>query len=65
MFKYLILLMLTTVTLSAELKILAFAGSTRQDSCNKKLVREAAFFAEQLGASVTLIDLKDYPMPLY
>ncbi len=46
-------------------RILAFAGSARKDSLNKKLVRIAAAGAESAGAQVTLIDLADYPMPLY
>ena len=46
-------------------KILAFAGSTRTESLNKKLIACAARYAEQAGAEVTLIDLRDYPMPLY
>ena len=46
-------------------KILAFAGSTRTNSYNKLLVRNAAHIAEQQGATVTLLDLRDYPMPLY
>lgn len=46
-------------------KILAFAGSARRDSFNKKLVRVAARGAEQAGAEVTLIDLADYPLPVY
>lgn len=46
-------------------KILAFAGSTRKDSFNKMLVKLAAKGAEDAGAEVTVIDLKDYPMPLY
>lgn len=46
-------------------KILAFAGSTRRDSWNKKLVNQAAAFAKNEGAEVTVIDLADYPMPLY
>lgn len=46
-------------------KILAFAGSARRDSVNKKLVTFAAEKARDLGADVTLIDLADYPMPLY
>lgn len=45
-------------------KILAFAGSTRQESFNKKLIRVAAEMAQKAGAQVTLLDLKDYPMPL-
>ncbi len=46
-------------------KILAFAGSTRQDSYNKKLVKIAAEGAKAAGAEVTYIDLRDLPMPLY
>lgn len=49
----------------AELKVLAFAGSTRTDSYNKKLVREAAEKAQAMGAKITVIDLRDFPMPLY
>lgn len=46
-------------------KILAFAGSTREDSLNKKMVRVAADGARAAGADVTWVDLRDYPMPLY
>ncbi|MFO1519567.1 MAG: NAD(P)H-dependent oxidoreductase [bacterium] len=46
-------------------KILAFAGSTRTHSHNKKLVKIAASGARAAGAEVTLIDLRDYPLPLY
>jgi NAD(P)H-dependent FMN reductase len=46
-------------------KILAFAGSTRSESLNKKLIRIAVDAARQAGASVTLIDLRDFPLPLY
>ena len=46
-------------------KILAFAGSARKDSFNKKLLQIAVSGAEEAGASVTLIDLADYPMPLF
>jgi NAD(P)H-dependent FMN reductase len=46
-------------------KILAFAGSTRTDSFNKKLIKIAATGARESGADVTIIDLRDYPMPLY
>jgi NAD(P)H-dependent FMN reductase len=49
----------------SAVKILAFAGSTRTDSFNKKLVRIAAEGARAAGAEVTLIDLRDFPMPLY
>ena len=45
-------------------RILAFAGSARRDSFNKRLVKIATHGAEQAGAHVTLIDLKDYPLPI-
>lgn len=46
-------------------KILAFAGSTRKDSWNKKLLTQAVEAAYGAGAEVTVIDLADYPLPLY
>lgn len=46
-------------------KVLAFAGSARRDSFNKKLIRIAAAGATAAGAQVTLIDLADFPMPIY
>jgi NAD(P)H-dependent FMN reductase len=46
-------------------KILAFAGSSRKDSFNKKLVKIAASGAENSGATITYIDLADYPMPIF
>ena len=46
-------------------KILAFAGSARKDSLNKKLACVAAASATAAGGEVTLIDLDDYPMPVY
>ena len=46
-------------------RILAFAGSTRQASHNKRFIRVAAAAVEQAGGSVTSVDLHDYAMPLY
>lgn len=46
-------------------KMLAFAGSTRTDSFNKRLVKIAATGAKEAGADVTIIDLRDFQMPLY
>jgi chromate reductase, NAD(P)H dehydrogenase (quinone) len=46
-------------------RILAFAASTRSESFNKKLVAITAQGARQAGAEVTLIDLKDFPLPLF
>lgn len=49
----------------ARPRILAFAGSSRAGSFNKKLVRIAAQGAEQANGEVTVVDLRDFPMPLY
>jgi NAD(P)H-dependent FMN reductase len=46
-------------------RILAFAGSLRRESFNKKLVPIAAKAARDAGADVTLIDLKDFPLPVF
>lgn len=46
-------------------KILAFAGSLRENSYNKRVLKAAAKGAEKAGAQVTLIDLRDYAMPIY
>lgn len=51
--------------MAGRTKILAFAGSLRKDSLNKKLVKIAANGAKEAGADVTLIDLKDFPLPIY
>lgn len=45
-------------------KILALAGSTRAASVNKLALAVAVKGAEEAGADVTVIDLKDFPMPL-
>ena len=44
---------------------LAFAGSLRAASLNKKLVHVAADAATAAGARVTVIDLRDFPLPVY
>jgi chromate reductase, NAD(P)H dehydrogenase (quinone) len=46
-------------------RILVFAGSARRESLNKKLARIAAADATVPGVEVTLIDLDDFPMPIY
>jgi NAD(P)H-dependent FMN reductase len=46
-------------------KILAFAGSARKDSLNKKLLKIVAAGAEAAGADLTLVDLADFEMPLF
>lgn len=51
--------------MAAKPKLLAFAGSLRKDSFNKKILKVAIAGAEDAGADVTFVDLKDYPMPIY
>jgi NAD(P)H-dependent FMN reductase len=46
-------------------KILAFAGSARTASINKKLAQAACRAASAAGAEAKFLDLADYPMPLY
>ena len=46
-------------------KIIAFAGSIRNESVNKRLSKIALKAAEEAGAEVTWVDLADYQMPLY
>lgn len=46
-------------------RILAFAGSARGGSVNRKLVRIAAEGARAAGAEVTLLELSDHPLPIY
>lgn len=46
-------------------KLIAFAGSLRTESYNKKLVKIAAEGARKAGAEVTFIDLRDFDLPIY
>ena len=46
-------------------KILAFSGSMRANSLNTRLVKIAAHGAREHSADVTLLELRDYPMPVY
>lgn len=46
-------------------KILAFAGSARKESFNKKMVRIAAAGARAAGAEVTVMELEQFRLPLF
>ena len=46
-------------------RILAFAGSARRESLNKKLLAVVVEATRAAGAAVTALDLNDLPMPLY
>ena len=46
-------------------RILAFAGSNRTDSWNQRVLAIAVDAAAEAGATVTQIQLRDYPLPLF
>jgi len=46
-------------------RILAFGGSLRRESFNQKLATIAAEGARAAGAEVTLIVLRDFPLPVF
>ena len=46
-------------------RILVFAGSARKDSLNARLANAAAQAIRAAGADATLLDMRDYEMPLY
>jgi Predicted flavoprotein len=46
-------------------KVLAFSGSARRESLNRKLLNIAVQAAIEAGAAVTVLDLNDYPLPIY
>ena len=48
-----------------EPRILAFAGSARRASFNRRLLDCAARLADDAGGSTTVINLGDYPLPLF
>jgi len=47
------------------MKILVFAGSTRQQSFNRKLATVAAQMVRDAGAEVTQLELADHELPIY
>lgn len=51
--------------MSTTPRILAFAGSARRDSLNRKLLAVAVAETRAAGGEVTLLDLNDYALPLY
>lgn len=47
------------------MNLLMFAASLRKDSCNKKLIKQAAIVAKELGAKTDLADFSEFNMPVY
>lgn len=48
-----------------SVNVLCFAGANRAASYNKQLARAAHASLVTAGAEATLLDLRDYPLPLY
>ena len=46
-------------------RILAFSGSARRESLNRKFLAVAMSAVREAGGEVTLLDLNDYVLPLY
>lgn len=46
-------------------KIIAIAGSYREHSYNKRVLAVAAEGARKAGAEVTVLDLREYPLPIF
>ena len=46
-------------------QLLVFAGSTRQQSLNRKLAHATAAIAREAGARVTTLELSDFDIPMY
>src|SRR5436190_2581757 len=46
-------------------RILAFSGSARKESLNKKLLAVVVEAARAAGGDVTLLDLNELPIPMY
>ncbi len=49
----------------ASARVLAFSGSARNDSYNKKLLALAAQAVRDAGAECSVLDLRDFALPLY
>ena len=47
------------------MRLLVFAGSTRQLSYNRRLATQVAAMAREAGAEVTHIELGDFDVPMY
>lgn len=51
--------------MAAMVRILVIPGSTRTGAFSKQLARAAAAMATAHGATATVVDLRDFAMPLY
>lgn len=51
--------------MTPPIRLLAFAGSLRAGSFNRRLIHTLAAGATRAGAQVDLIELRDIPLPIY
>lgn len=51
--------------MATQPRILAFAGSARRESLNRKFLALAVGAAREAGGDVTVLDLNDFALPLY
>ena len=51
--------------MASPIRILAFSGSARKESLNRKLLGVTVQAGRAAGGDVTLVDLNDLPLPLY
>ena len=51
--------------MAQTVRLLAFSGSARRDSLNRKLLAVTVQAARDAGADVTFLDLNDFPLGLY
>ncbi len=51
--------------MSRPLRLVAFAGSTRRESFNRRLLAVAAALVREEGAEVDVVELAEVPLPLY
>jgi chromate reductase len=51
--------------MAKPVRILAFAGSARRESLNRKFLAIGVEAARTIGAEVTLLDMNEYVLPLY
>ncbi len=51
--------------MTSPIRVLAFSGSARRESLNRKWLAAAVQATADAGGEVTLVDLNEYPLPLY
>ena len=47
------------------IKILAFSGSLRAESFNKRLLKVASYYLNSIGVQVDVVDLNDFNLAVY